>query len=87
MSEPPMKSIRFKHGAAIALVALSAFSILAAATELASGVGGVRYRSAIVGLVLGVVGFVLAGAYLWRTLGEAELPDKAYDELGLDPEE
>lgn len=84
-----MASIRFKHGIAMALVLIGLFAIVAAVGELARAADGIRTTGAILALGLGAGGLLVGAAYLWRTLDEGELPDKAKERMAeqLDAEE
>lgn len=82
-----MHGIRFWHGAAMALVVVGVFSVLAGIQELVRGAAGIRWQGAVLAVVFGVIVFVAAALYLATTLHEAELPEDAREDLGLDGEE
>lgn len=79
-----MHGIRFWHGAAMAILVIGVFSVLAGAQELVRGVGGIRFQGAVLAVVVGAVALAASAVYLASTLHEAELPDDAAEDLGLE---
>lgn len=79
-----MHSIRFWHGAAMATIVVAALSLVTGLGTLARGASRIQAQGALIGVVVGAVGLAGASWYLWSTLDEAELPDKAPDEIKPD---
>lgn len=82
-----MHSIRFWHGAAMATIVVSALLLVTGLGLLAGGAPTIQAQGALIAIVLGAVALAGASWYLWTTLDEAELPDKAPDEIKPDVEE
>lgn len=76
-----MVSIRFKHGAAMALLILAFFLLLGGITEVVAGATGDRFLASVLAVVLGAAGLVWSVWYLATTMEEAELPDKTKEQM------